>query len=251
MNAHAGRSSVLAVVGVTVLAISGCGGSSSPHRPKHAVFVPPGLLAGSTGANASRPPNSTGGSSNIGTVSSPSSMGATDTVSATGSVDTGSTGATATAGAGAGSAPAARVTFAAPGGQSHARFVRSADAICRGFRARARAIGASATTLAAQETELGHLVTATEQSVNALTDLSPPAADAPGLRRFADSTVASVIAFAEAQSRTRSTSEAVGSALEAKDLASSKRSSHDAAAAQGAARTLGLHVCGSPGSAWL
>jgi hypothetical protein len=160
-------------------------------------------------------------------------------------------GATTTPGAGANSVPEAKVTFAAPGGQSPTRFLASADAICRSFRTRARAIGGTATTLAAQETELGHLVAATEQSVKQLTDLSPPTPDAAGLRRFAEMTVASVIAFAEAQSRSRSTSEATGVAVEARDLAASSRSSHAAAAAQTAARKLGLRVCGSPGSAWL
>ena len=94
-------------------------------------------------------------------------------------------------------------------------------------------------------------MTATQQSVKALTELSPPTSEAPGLRRFATMTVASVIAFAEAQSRTRSTSEAVGAQVEARDLADSARSSRDATAASAAARQLGLHVCGSPGAAWL
>jgi hypothetical protein len=94
-------------------------------------------------------------------------------------------------------------------------------------------------------------VATTEQSLRALTQLSPPTGDEPGLRRFVTMTAASVIAFADAQSRTRSTSEAVGAQVEAQDLADSGRSSRDAAAAVAAARQLGLHVCGSPGAAWL
>jgi hypothetical protein len=94
-------------------------------------------------------------------------------------------------------------------------------------------------------------VAATQQSLTALTELSPPAGDEPGLRRFVTTTTDSVIEFAKAQSRTSSTSEAVGSQVEAQDLADSGRSSRDAAAATAAARQLGLHVCASPGAAWL
>ncbi|HWF51849.1 MAG TPA: hypothetical protein VG294_14515 [Solirubrobacteraceae bacterium] len=252
MKAPAGRSSVLAGVVATVLAaIGGCGSSGSQHRPRHAVFVPPGLAARPGNSTGSQTTSSTAASSHPVTGSARSSAaptGAVSTVSSAGAVSVGATGA---AGTSAASAPVAKVTFAAPGGESHAGFVASADGICRSFRARARAIGARATTLSTQETELGQLVTATERSVKALTELSPPTADAAGLRVFANMTVASVIAFAEAQSRTSSTSEAVGSRVEARDLADSSRSSRDAAAAQAAARRLRLRVCGSSGSAWL
>jgi hypothetical protein len=254
MNARTGRWSLLAGVAVTSLALGGCGGSSSPPRSKHAVFVPPGLVAGAGGSGGSRPPSSTSSAATTGTTTAAPTPTATATATPTATATaTPTAAATPGAGAGAGtsSVPGTKVTFAAPGGQSPAAFVASADAICRSFRAQARAIGGTATTLAAQETELEHLVAATEQSVKQLTDLSPPIADAAGLRRFAGMTVASVIAFAEAQSRSRSTSEAVGVAVEARDLAASSRSSRDAAAAQAASRKLGLHVCGSPGSAWL
>jgi hypothetical protein len=224
------RASLIAALAVASLAIGGCGGSSSPKPSKRAVFVP--TAAGSTTASSTSSPVRA------------QSKHASASAGATSSARVATT-------PGSGGLPVAKVTFAAPGGQSRATFVASADAICRRFRARARAIGAGATTLAAQETELGHLVTATQQSVKALTELSPPTSEAPGLRRFATMTVASVIAFAEAQSRTRSTSEAVGAQVEARDLADSARSSRDATAASAAARQLGLHVCGSPGAAWL
>jgi len=250
MKAHPGRSPMIAALAASLLAIGGCGGSGSQHRSKHAVLVPSGLGAGSGGTGEHRSPALSAADSNTGTVSAASSGGAASTVSvgAGGAVSVGATG---TPVASADALPVAKVTFAAPGGESRTGFVASADAICRSFRDRARAIGAAATTLGAQETELGRLVKATELSVKALTDLSPPTGDAAGLRRFAEMTVASVIAFSEAQSRTRSTSEAVGARVEAKDLADSERSSRDAASAQAAARTLGLRVCGSAGSAWL
>jgi hypothetical protein len=251
MNAGVRRSSVLAGVAMAVLAIGGCGGSNSQHRRQRAVFAAPGLGAGSRQARAPRATGSSAASSNPGTTSTASTTAPTDTIATATSPRTGTAGGAGTAGPRADSAPAAKVTFAAPGGESHAQFVSAADAICRSFRARARAIGTAATTLGAQETELRKLVTATEQSVKALTDLSPPNADAAGLRRFAEMTVAAVIAFAQAQSRTSSTSESVGSQVEASDLADSGRSAHDAAAAQAAARTLRLHICGSSGSAWL
>jgi hypothetical protein len=241
MPARVSRSCTIAALAAALLAIAGCGGSSSPNRSKHAVFVPPGL----TTAPAEPSPAS--------------SRSSTDAVSTTSSGATSSSaGATSSAGApaaqgsaGSGHQPTAKITFAAPGGESPTAFVSSADAICRSFRARAHAIGTGATTLGTQETELPRLVATTEQSLRALTQLSPPTGDEPGLRRFVTMTAASVIAFADAQSRTRSTSEAVGAQVEAQDLADSGRSSRDAAAAVAAARQLGLHVCGSPGAAWL
>jgi hypothetical protein len=233
MRGRIGRSYAIAAA---LLAIAGCGGSSAPTRSKHAVFVPPGLTTGR--ADPSPAASSAG---------APPPAGAPASAAATRSA-----GGAATAGAvGSGHHPVAKITFAAPGGESPTTFLSSADAICRSFRARARAIGAGATTLSAQETELSRLVAATEQSAKALTKLSPPAGDEPGLQRFVTMTAASVVAFAEAQSRTRSTSEAVGAQVEAQDLAYSARSSRDASAAAAQARQLGLHVCGSPGAAWL
>jgi hypothetical protein len=229
----ASSSGLIAVLAVASLAIVGCGGSSSQHRASKGVFLPPGVGVGQSGAGSGSSVTADAG-----------------TGGGTGAAARKTTGASA-AGSSGGSSAAPRITFAAPGGQSAPTFVASADAICRSFRAHARQIGAGATTLAAQETELGHLVTVTEQSIRSLTDLSPPTPEAAGLRRFATMTVASVVAFAEAQSRTRSTSETVGSQVEAHDLAAAQRSAHDAAAASAAARQLGLHVCGSAGAAWL
>jgi len=258
---------LVAVVAGLVM-IGGCGGSGSRHRVRHAALTPsgPDARSGSPGSRGS--PGSPGSRGSPGSPGSPGASatrrratrphagtsptaGSAASATSTAATVTVSAGGTGTARAGAGSVPAARVTFAAPGGESPTTFVASADAICRSFRARAHAIGAGATTLVSRETELGHLLSATEQSVKALTGLSPPVVDAAGLRRFAAMTVASVIAFSEAQKRTSSTSEAAGSQVEAKDMADSAQSSTDAIAAQAAARKLGLHVCGSPGSAWL
>jgi hypothetical protein len=230
------------VVAAALLAIAGCGSSSSPTPSKHAVFVPPGLTTAPAQPSPAAP-----------TKTSTGAAGTTGSGAAAGSAGTSSSAGTATTPRSVGSVhlSAAKITFAAPGGESAAAFASSADTICRSFRARARAIGAGATTLGTQETELEHLVSATEQSLNALTDLSPPASDEPGLRRFVTMTAAAVVAFAKAQSRTSSTSEAVGSQVEAQDLADSARSSRDTIAAAAAAHQLGLHVCGSPGAAWL
>jgi len=240
------HASLVAALAVMLLAIAGCGGSSSPHPAKHAVFLPPGLTTGSaeSSSNSSTAQASTTGSSTAHPAGAKSkhAPAAGATSSAGGATPSGSAG---------GGLPVAKVTFAAPGGESSTSFVSSADAICRSFRARARAIGAGATTLGTQETELSNLVKATEQAVKALTELSPPTGDEPGLRRFATMTAASVVAFAEAQTRTTSTSEAVGAQVEARDLSDSARSSRDTTAAATAARRLGLHVCGSPGSVWL
>lgn len=225
-----GSSGLLAVLAAVSLVLAGCGGSSSEHRASKDASLSPGVGAGSGGAASGAPVAATRGDA------TGRRGGASGAANGTGS---------------GGSTAASRITFAAPGGQSAATFVASADAICGSFRAHARQIGASATTLAAQETELGHLIRITEQSIRSLTNLSPPVPEETGLRRFATMTVASVIAFAEAQARTKSTSETVGSQLEAHDLAASQRSARDAAAASAAATQLGLHVCGSPGAAWL
>jgi hypothetical protein len=227
------RSSAIAAA---LLVIVGCGGSSSPKRSKPAVFVPPGL---STAPVKPSPPAPSG---------SPARPGGTTSA---GAPSSSSARPASSASASSGHPPASKITFAAPGGESLPAFVSSADAICRSFRARARTIGAGATTLVAQETELQNLVAATQQSLKALTELSPPLDDEPALRRFVTDTTAALVAFAQAQSRTRSTSEAVGSQVEAEDLADSARSSRDTVAATAAAHELGLHVCGSPGAAWL
>jgi hypothetical protein len=234
VTARIGRSYTVAALATALLAIAGCGGSSAPKRSKHAVFVPRGVTPA--------PPKPSP------TVTSETS---TDADSPAGSGAKSSAGRTAKSGSASEILPGAKLTFAAPGEESQTAFASSADAICRSFRARARAIGAGATTLVAQETELPHLVAATEQAVKALTELSPPTGDEPRLRNFVSMTAASLVAFAEAQSRTRSTSEAVGADVEAQDLADSARSSRDATAAAAAAKQLGLHVCGSPGAAWL
>jgi hypothetical protein len=228
MTAHLGRSlRTIALLTTASAAIGSCGGSSPPRHPL--TFVPPGVGA-SPGA---------GGAGTPATASTPAGATRGGARAAVGATSSGV------------SVAGATVTFATPGGESAPTFVASADAICRSFRTRARKIGAGATTLAAQETELGHLVSVTERSIRALTALSPPAGDAAGLRRFATMTVASVVAFAEAQTRTRSTSEALGTQVEARDMRASERAARDAAGAAAAARRLGLHVCGSPGAAWL
>jgi hypothetical protein len=194
-----------------VLSIVGCGGSGSPGHSKRAVLAPAERTVGSVDA----PHAAASGSW-------PVAAGTTSTTTPSGS-----------------------------GRASRAAFASSADAICRRFRAQARAVGGGATTLATQETELWRLVSATEHAVKKLAHLSPPANEAASFRRFATMTAGSMLAFAEAQTRTSSTSETTGAQVEARDLADSARSSSDAAAAATAARQLGLHVCGSPGSAWL
>ena len=252
MTAPIGRSYTIAAVAalaVALLAVAGCGGSGAPKPSKSGVFVPPGLTTTSTGPSpaASSKSSTTAGSATSGGASTSSTSAKTSAGGAT----TSAGGAAAPGSAGSGHHAAAKVTFAAPGQESAATFLSSADGICRSFRATARTIGAGATTLGTQEAELPHLLAATQSSLNALTELSPPAADEPGLRRFVTTTAAAVVAFGQAQTRTHSTSEAVGSRVEAQDLADSARSARDVVAAAAAARQLGLHVCGSAGAAWL
>ena len=230
MTAYLARPSIIAAAIAVLLAIAGCGGSGSKH---------------STHAASTRP--------DVGAATGASPSGASTSRTATVRVDGGKRkdASITVRVANPGAAGAAQVTFAAPGAESRSTFIAKADAICRSFRTQARKIGAGATTFAAQETELPRLVKATEEGVRALTELSPPTVEAAGLQRFATMTVGSVVAFAQAQTRTSSTSEAAGSQVEAKDLADSAHSSSDATAAAAAAHELGLHVCGSPGSAWL
>jgi hypothetical protein len=237
MPSRIGRLYAIAAWAAALVAIAGCGGSSAPKRSKHAVFVPPGLT---TAAAQPSPAASSGSSTGASTGTTTRGGATTVTPAAATSSSTGSR-----------HPPVSKITFAPPGGDTSPAFLSSADAICRSFRARARAIGAGATTLVSQEAELDNLLSATERSLKALTQLSPPASDEPGLRRFVTMTAAAVVAFADAQSRTRSTSEAVGAQVEGQDLADSARSSRDVTAAAAAARQLGLHVCGSPGAAWL
>jgi hypothetical protein len=137
------------------------------------------------------------------------------------------------------------------GSNSGSRFLASADGICSGYRATVRGIGTGATTLALQEAELHNLVLATAAALRRLRALSPPRAGAGLAGRFVNLTATSVADFVYAQSRSGSTSEAVGVRSETQDLALARRSASAAVAAAAAARRLGLHVCGSPGAEWL
>jgi hypothetical protein len=134
---------------------------------------------------------------------------------------------------------------------SPAQFVSAADGICTAYRHTVQATGAHATTLAAQQNELSALVGETAAALKRLGALAPPAGQVGLLARFIGLTRASVGDFVKAQTRSSSTSEAVGTSGEAQDMSLAQRSAQDALGAQAAAHQLGLHVCGSEGAEWL
>jgi hypothetical protein len=133
---------------------------------------------------------------------------------------------------------------------SSSELISAADAICRGYRHQVGSVG-KATSLSAQEHVYSDVVGAAQSALAKLRALAPPASDGPGFTLFVHQTSAAIGDFVAAQARTRSTQESVGVEAEQHDFAAFERAAHAAAAAQGAARQLGLHVCGSPGSDWL
>jgi hypothetical protein len=144
------------------------------------------------------------------------------------------------------SAPAASVAPLSSG-----QFAAAADAICSSYRHTVRSTGASAVTLITQENELSTLVGETAIALKRVHALPPPAGEAALVGTFIALTRASVGEFVKAQTHSNSTSEAVGTATEAKDMALAQSSGKDALGAQAAAHRLGLHVCGSLGAEWL
>jgi hypothetical protein len=146
------------------------------------------------------------------------------------------------------SAPAASAPAVA---SSPSAFVDSADAICSGYRRSVRATGAGAVTLVAQENELSTLVSQTATALKRLQALGPPSGEDPLVSRFIALTRTSVGDFVRAQARSSSTSESVGNATQARDMALAESSAKAALRADAAARKLGLHVCGSEGAEWL
>lgn len=134
---------------------------------------------------------------------------------------------------------------------SAGQFAAAADAVCSSYRHAVRSTGATAVTLVTQENELSTLVGETASALKRLRALSPPAGEAALVGSFMRLTRVSVGDFVKAQTHSNSTSEAAGTATEAKDMALAQSSGKDALGAQAAAHKLGLHVCGSLGAEWL
>jgi hypothetical protein len=130
-------------------------------------------------------------------------------------------------------------------------FDTRADGICSANRATVRRIGAAATTWSLQQSELSDLVGATNASLAKLAALKPGKAETKLARRFIALTRTSISDFLAAQTRSTSTNEAIGAATESRDLETAQASATAAIAAQKAARTLRLRVCGSSGAEWL
>jgi hypothetical protein len=131
-----------------------------------------------------------------------------------------------------------------------AQLVGTADAICRSYRQDVGSVN-HATNLVSQERVFSHVVGAARTAIGKLRALSPPAAQSAAYARFVAQTSAAVNDFAAAQARSRSTQEHAGVAVEQQDFTAFQRAARASSAARGAARTLGLRVCGSAGSDWL
>src|SRR5581483_1559199 len=107
---------------------------------------------------------------------------------------------------------------------STGRLVAAADAICSSYRHTVRTTGSTATTLVAQQNELSTLVGETADALKRLGALSPPATESALLGRYVAATRASVADFVKAQTRSRSTSEAIGNAVAQQDLQYAQKS---------------------------
>jgi hypothetical protein len=126
-----------------------------------------------------------------------------------------------------------------------------ADSICHANRVTLRRIGGAAKTWSRQQSELNDLVQATDASLTRLAGLTPGRQQRALARSFLSLTRTSIRDFLAAQTRSRSTSESVGTANEVRDTQLAEASGKAAVAAARKAQELGLKVCGSSGAEWL
>jgi hypothetical protein len=238
------RSSAAVAAAVGALALVGCGGSSKHSNSANGAGAPTASTpAGSvtTGGSASGSRSAGKGGKHGGSGSHGSSgSGSSAATGSGGSSATGSSGSAATgAGQSASSTPRVPPTFAA-----------QADAICTTYRHNVSGL-TKATGLVAQERVFPTLLREARHAIAQLRALSPPAPDTAAFSRFTALTFAAVHDFVNAQTRSRSTSEAEGTAVSAKDFATFKKFGRETSAAGALARRMGMHVCGSAGSDWL
>ena len=89
------------------------------------------------------------------------------------------------------------------------------------------------------------------QALVRLQGLSPPASERRLFTRYLAATGAAIDDFSAAQRRSRSTSEATGTAVDGQDFETFQALAGRVTAARGVAHRLGLRVCGTAGSDWL
>ncbi|HEX4107804.1 MAG TPA: hypothetical protein VHX88_06690 [Solirubrobacteraceae bacterium] len=131
-------------------------------------------------------------------------------------------------------------------------FTSAADRVCRDYRQRVHSIAAQATTLSAQEVELGTLVTTARHAIAELRALSVPRADAAALAQYTELTADAVSGLAAAQRPVGSRQESENTAIETQNIQTYEHAAGDAEHARTVAQHgLHLHVCGSAGADWL
>jgi hypothetical protein len=146
--------------------------------------------------------------------------------------------------------PATHITLATAAPLGRTTFASEADDVCRAYRGEVSGKG-DAATLSAQEKVYPTVVNDATRAIARLQALSPPVAQRALFLRYLALTGGAVDDFAAAQGRSRSTSEATGNTVEARDLHRFALLARRVTAARAVARKLGLRVCGSPGSDWL
>jgi hypothetical protein len=129
-------------------------------------------------------------------------------------------------------------------------FATHADAICSSYRHSVSTLP-RATSLTDQEKVFPTLLREVHGALSKLSALSPPAGDVGAFAEYTHLTSAAVDDFVKAQTKSRSTKEAVGVAQMQQNLAAYRAVTRAATAAGRVARHLGMHVCGSSGSDWL
>jgi hypothetical protein len=154
------------------------------------------------------------------------------------------------AGTGGVSIPSLHLTISDSAPLSQSPFISQADSICSAYRSEVAKVG-TASTLPAQERIYPTIVNDATQAIGRLQKLSPPGSERPLFLRYLTLTGGAIDDFSSAQTRSRSTKEATGTAVDGQDFETFQALAGRVTAARGVARKLGLRVCGSPGSDWL
>jgi hypothetical protein len=255
---YATRSALGTILGAAAIALAGCGGASH-HRSASASVTPAAGAVPAADHVSHRPVKPATNPKHAAPRPAPAHTSPRPKPKAKAKASKVGQGFSATATGNPGALRALASTVPGGSGQSvfastngsKARFISSADRLCRSFRSQVRTIGAHATTLKSQENELSDIVHVTSAALARFRKLAPPRADVALAVRFVRLTGTSVDDFVQAQSRSTSKSESVGTANERRDMNLADTSARNATAADAVARKLGFHVCGSEGAEWL
>jgi hypothetical protein len=225
------------------LGVAGCGGGSS-HESSPSPSASTSGSSAASGSRASARPSASR-SAPTGTTTSAATSATHEA-----KLSRAHTRPQVVAGTGGVVVPAIHITIGGGTPLATSSFVAKADAICGAYRDQVKGENA-ASSLPAQERIYSTIVDDATQALVRLQGLSPPASERRLFTRYLAATGAAIDDFSAAQRRSRSTSEATGTAVDGQDFETFQALAGRVTAARGVAHRLGLRVCGSAGSDWL